>query len=113
MTSVTVTSLLFALVGILFAGLSIPLIKNRVPPNRYYGFRTAKTLSDPEIWYKVNHLSGNDLCLAGVLITISSLMMLLIAQAWKREYVALTLLSVMVFSLTGVAWHGYVISKRT
>ena len=112
MTSVTVTCLLFALVGILFTGLSIPLIQDRVPPNRYYGFRTAKTLNDPGIWYKVNHLSGNDLCLAGVLITISSLMMLVIGQTWRRDYVALTLLLVMVFSLTGVAWHGYLISRR-
>ena len=112
MSEVTVDSFLFALVGLLFVGLSIPLIQKRVPPNRYYGFRTARTLSDPKIWYEVNHLSGNDLFVAGALITISSLTMLLLAQAWRPEHVVITLLSVMVFSLTGVAWHGFKILRR-
>ena len=112
MTSVTTTSLLFALVGILFVGLSIPLIGNRVPPNPYYGFRTSKTLSDPKIWYEVNRISGHDLFLAGAVITTSSLTMLMLAQASRREHVALTLLLVMVFSLVGVAWHGFVVLKR-
>jgi uncharacterized membrane protein len=92
--------------------LSIPLIQKRIPPNRYYGFRTAKTLSDPTIWYEVNRISGNDLFVAGMLITISSLTMLVFAQHWRPEHVVITLLSVMVFSLTGVAWHGFKILKR-
>jgi len=68
MTEVTVYSFLFALTGLLFVGLSVPLIQKRVPPNRFYGFRTPKTLSDPKIWYEVNHISGIDLFLAGALI---------------------------------------------
>jgi uncharacterized membrane protein len=92
--------------------LSIPLIQQRVPPNRCYGFRTAKTLSEPKIWYEVNRIQGKDLFVAGALITISSLMMLLLAQLWKPEYVILTLLSVMVLSLTGVTWHGFRVLRR-
>jgi len=106
MSSISLYSSLFALVGILFVGLSIPLIQQRVAPNRYYGFRTPRTLSNPEIWYKVNHISGVDLFVAGALIVISSLMMLVFAQAWTPQHVAITLLLVMVFSLTGVAWRG-------
>jgi uncharacterized membrane protein len=112
MSEVTVDSFLFALVGLLFVGLSIPLIQKRVPPNRYYGFRTARTLSDPKIWYEVNSLSGTDLFVAGALITISSLTMLVLAQDWRPERVVITLLSVMVLSLTGVAWHGFKILRR-
>jgi uncharacterized membrane protein len=112
MSPVTTASLLFAFVGILFVGLSLPLMQNRVPPNRYYGFRTTKTLSDPKIWYEVNRISGNDLFVAGALITISSVTMLVFAQGWKREHVALTLLLVMVLSLVGVAWHGFSVSRR-
>src|SRR5215510_9822134 len=100
--SVTVTTLLFALVGLLFVGLSVPLIQNRVPPNRFYGFRTPKTLSDPKIWYEVNHISGKDLFVAGAFITISSLVMLGFAQGWTPEHVAVTMVSVMVLSLSGV-----------
>lgn len=112
MSEVTIDSLLFALVGLMFVGLSIPLILERIPPNRYYGFRTAKTLSEPKIWYEVNRISGNDLLVAGALITLSSLTMLLIAQSWKPEHVVVSLLSVMVLSLMGVAWHGFKASRR-
>ena len=112
MISVTVATLLFALVGLLFVWLSIPLIRNRVPPNRFYGFRTAKTLSDAKIWYEVNHISGIDLFLAGVFITVASVTVFLIGQNWRIENVRLTLLLVMVFSLTGVAWHGYCVLRR-
>ena len=52
MSAVTIDSVLFALVGLMFVGLSIPLIQKRIPPNRFYGFRTAKSLSDPKIWYE-------------------------------------------------------------
>jgi len=112
MISVTIGTLLFALVGILFVGLSIPLIRNRVPPNRFYGFRTTKTLSDPKIWYEVNHISGNDLLVAGALITCSSVTMFALAQEWNPQYVALTLLLIMCFSLVGVLLHGLSVMRR-
>jgi uncharacterized membrane protein len=112
MSEETIDSFLFALVGVLFVGLSIPLIQKRVPPNRYYGFRTARTLSNPEIWYTVNRISGTDLLIGGALITISSLTMLVLAQAWRPQHVSITLLLVMVFSLTGVAWHGFKVLRR-
>jgi uncharacterized membrane protein len=107
MSEVTVDSSLFALVGLLFVGLSIPLIQGRIPPNRYYGFRTPKTLSNPKIWYEVNRISGHDLFIAGALITIASLTMLAFAQRWDPRNVAVTLLAVMILSLVGVALHGF------
>lgn len=112
MSQVTITSLMFAFLGMFFVALSIPLIRNRVPPNPHYGFRTTKTLSDPKIWYEVNHISGKDLFLAGILIAVSSLTTLTLAQTWKNEHVALTLLLVMVFSLVGVTWHGFRVLSR-
>ena len=36
----------------------VPLILRKVPPNRFYGFRTPATLSSPEVWYPVNAFSG-------------------------------------------------------
>jgi len=112
MISVTISTLSFALVGILFVGLSIPLIRNRVPPNRFYGFRTPKTLSDPKIWYEVNHISGNDLLVAGALITCSSVTMFALAQEWNPQHVTLTLLLIMCFSLVGVLLHGLIVLRR-
>lgn len=107
MSQVTVTSLMFGLIGMLFVGLSIPLIKNRVPPNRYYGFRTRRTLSDPKIWYELNHVSGKDLFVAGAIIASSSLTTMALGQSWTNEQVTVTLLLIMVFSLLGVLWHGF------
>ncbi len=112
MNDVTVDALLFALVGLLFVGLSIPLIQQRVPPNRYYGFRTRKTLSDPKIWYEANRISGHDLLVAGALLTITSFVMLMFAQGWKPEHVVFTLLSVMTLSLVGAVWHGFAVLRR-
>ena len=37
---------------------SIPMILDKVPPNSTYGFRTAKTLSSPEVWYPANRAAG-------------------------------------------------------
>jgi hypothetical protein len=43
-----------AIAGLLFVGLSIPLLRGKVAPNPWYGFRTRLTLGDPDIWYPVN-----------------------------------------------------------
>jgi uncharacterized membrane protein len=112
MNEVTVFTILFALIGLLFIGISIPTILGRVPPNRYYGFRTKKTLSDPRIWYEANRLSGHDLLIAGAVVTASSLALLVLAQRWKPEYVLFTLLAVMSLSLAGALWHGHKIVSR-
>jgi hypothetical protein len=37
--------------------LCVPLLLGKVAPNGYYGLRTAKTMSNPEIWYVVNRVA--------------------------------------------------------
>jgi uncharacterized membrane protein len=112
MISPIISSFLFAAVGIMFIALSIPLIKERVPPNGSYGFRTRKTLSDPKIWYAANRASGQDLFVAGVVISISSIAMLLFGRGLKPEHVVFTLLAVMVFSLIGALVNSYRTLKK-
>jgi uncharacterized membrane protein len=46
---------------------SIPLILKLVPPNRWYGFRTAQTLSDTELWFDANRFAGWALLAAATL----------------------------------------------
>jgi uncharacterized membrane protein len=47
------------LLGCAVIGLaSIPLILKLVPPNPFYGFRTARTLADRELWFRVNRFAG-------------------------------------------------------
>ena len=112
MTTATLYSLLFAGVGLLFVGLSIPLIRGRVPPNSTYGFRTAKSLSDPKIWYEINHISGVDLLIAGVLIMLGSVAMLFLGQHLQPNQVVLPLFLLMIFTLSGAALHGYIVLRR-
>jgi uncharacterized membrane protein len=37
---------------------SIPLMLNAVPPNRVYGFRTRRTLTNRELWFRANRFAG-------------------------------------------------------
>ena len=112
MTTVTLYSLSFAGVGLLFAGLSIPLILERVPPNSIYGFRTAKSLSDPKIWYEINRISGVDLLIAGVLMTLGSIAMLFLGQHLQPSQVIMPLFLLMIFTLSGAAIHGYFVLRK-
>ncbi len=50
------TSLLIG--PLILAALSIPLILGLVPPNRYYGLRTPKTLANAALWYRANRFAG-------------------------------------------------------
>ena len=105
-------SLAFCGVGLLFIALSIPLIQGRVPPNAFYGFRTAKSLSDSKIWYEINRLSGIDLLIAGAFISFGSVAMLFLGRGLQPQQVALTLVLLMIFTLSGAALHGYIVLRR-
>ncbi len=48
----------FFIPALLIFLLSIPLIGGIIPPNRGYGIRTAKTMSDPQLWYRANKFGG-------------------------------------------------------
>lgn len=112
MTQAALYSLAFCGAGLLFIALSIPLIQERVPPNSFYGFRTAKSLSDPKIWYAINRMSGIDLLIAGSLISLGSVAMLILGQGLQPRQLALALLLLMVFMLSGAALHGYMVLRR-
>lgn len=61
------------LVGLLLAAVSAPIIRGRVKPNRWYGFRTPKTLRDERIWYAANAYSGRTLFIAGMITAVAAL----------------------------------------
>ena len=60
--------ILFVSDGLLLVAVSVPLIRRRVKPNLVYGFRVAKTLSDPGVWYAANEYAGRMLLRAGAFI---------------------------------------------
>jgi len=112
MNEVTGFSILFAAVGLLFIGLSIPLVLGRVPPNSFYGCRTTKTLSDSKIWYEANRISGKDFLISGVLVFSASLVTLVFGQGANPNHVVITLLSVLVLSVAWAASHCFIVGKR-
>lgn len=106
MNDVTIFSSLFIAVGLLIAGVSIPLITERVPPNIFYGFRTRKTLSDERIWYEANRASGRALLVAGVITATASLVVLLFGQGMDPDRAVATLVTILLLSIAGAAWHS-------
>ncbi len=45
--------------------LGVPLALKLVPPNRFYGYRTATSFASPEAWYQINFATGLALIAAG------------------------------------------------
>ena len=56
--------------GILFVLISIPLVKKKVPMNKFYGFRFAKSFASQENWFDINHYGGNQLSRWAVLLFV-------------------------------------------
>ena len=61
---------MYLLEGLVLMLVSRPMIRRRVSPNHFYGFRTPKTLSSPDIWYPANEFSGRRLFAAGAAIAV-------------------------------------------
>jgi uncharacterized membrane protein len=57
--------LTYMLVGGALVLLGLPLYSRKIPPNRFYGFRTARTLADPHVWYPVNRVTGGWMVVTG------------------------------------------------
>jgi uncharacterized membrane protein len=66
---------LYAFAGLLLAGLSVPLILHKIPPNGLYGFRINSTMNNPELWYKVNEFSGKRLLVVGLVSSVGSILL--------------------------------------
>ncbi|HEX3279720.1 MAG TPA: SdpI family protein [Pyrinomonadaceae bacterium] len=84
----------------------------KVPPNSFYGCRTRKALSNQTIWYEVNHIAGKDFCIVGAVIFVSSLAMLLLGQDVETNHAVGVLLTILLLSMGGAAWHGLRAMKR-
>ncbi len=62
--------------SVLLVGLSIPLIRRRIPPNHWYGLRVSATFADEYVWYEANAVAGEALLKAGIAIFGVSLLLL-------------------------------------
>lgn len=64
--------------GLLLIALAVPLIRRKVPPNAWYGFRVPQTWSDPEIWYAANAHAGKYLLAVGVITVLAAIVLYLV-----------------------------------
>jgi hypothetical protein len=62
------SAILFSgVIALLFLGLGFPLANNKVPPNRWYGYRVSRyQFEDDEVWYAINRKGGTHMVFAGV-----------------------------------------------
>jgi hypothetical protein len=91
------TILLFVYVGssLILAGISLPLIAERIKPNPWYGFRVSQTLEDPRVWYATNKYFARRLLVVAIVDAITAIGLYFIPQFSVDAY-ALVCLGVFV-----------------
>jgi uncharacterized membrane protein len=83
-----VATLLFQLCGVLLFAMGVPLFMEIVKPNWIYGCRSRKTMSNEELWYKVNRRGGRNFMIAGILTAKAATILYLVRPNWSgKEYV--------------------------
>jgi SdpI/YhfL family protein len=101
-------TLSYVLIGLGFGAMGVPLALGRIPPNGTYGFRTARTLSSPEIWYAANRVQGIDLCIGGVAIAVLVVALYLAWRSAPPATLAAINTGIMLAVLIVVAVHGFI-----
>ena len=71
----TTLLLMYVIFGLLLAGLSVPLLLGKIPPNGWYGFRVPSTLYNPDLWYKVNRHMARWLLATGIVTPIGAIVL--------------------------------------
>src|ERR1044072_8987741 len=102
----------YAVMGIVLILASVPMITERVPSNRWYGFRTPRTQSDPKVWYPANRIAGQYLAFAGLLIELATLGVALLQKQMTPATAAIILLVVGIGSITAATVLSFFALRR-
>jgi uncharacterized membrane protein len=102
-----VPAVLFAFTGLLLVGVSLPMMRRRVPPNSLYGLRVPATFADEWVWYEANARSGRDMALFGGLFVLAVLLLPLVPGLTPELYTAAcaALLTGGVIACAAVGWR--------
>jgi hypothetical protein len=101
----------FLAASLVLVGISLPLMLGWIAPNRWYGFRTRRTLADPKTWYAANADSGQRLAAAGLTIAIGAVAFYFVPK-WQMLHYAIALLAVTVFALGWAFLQSAVFLKK-
>jgi hypothetical protein len=77
---------LYSFSGLILAGLSVPLILHKIPPNGLYGFRVLSTPENPKLWHKVNAYAGRRFLVVGLGTAIGASILYFTTQPDIEEY---------------------------
>src|SRR5262245_57937165 len=102
----------YAAMGFVLILVSVPMIIERVPPNRWYGFRTPRTQSDPKVWYPANRIAGQYFAFAGFLVVLAALVVALLHKQMTPTTGATILLLVGIGSIAGATVLSFLALRR-
>lgn len=102
----------YAVMGIVLILASVPMIIGSVPPNRWYGFRTPRTQSDPKVWYPANRIAGQYLTFAGLLIELATLGVALLHKQMTPAAGATVLLAVGLGAIVAATTLSFIALRR-
>src|SRR6476659_5681287 len=79
-------AIVYVLVGLLFIGVAIPLVLEKVPPNPWYGFRVPQTLNNPAVWYPANAYCGWLLIVFGFVLALVAIILAFVPNLSAEAY---------------------------
>ena len=103
---------IYAGMGLLVILICVPMILEMVPPNNWYGFRTRRTVSDPNVWYPANRIAGQYLAVAGTVIVLTTLLVFLFQKSLPPNTGSIILLSVSLISILGASVMSLIALRR-
>jgi uncharacterized membrane protein len=96
----------FLAASVVIALLSVPLILKVVPPNRWYGIRTAQTLSNRELWFRANRFAGWAFLAAAGVSTAALVLAPEVASAYGALILVVPIGVALGVSLAYLRWSG-------
>ena len=92
--------------------LGIPMVLGAIPPNRFYGYRTRKTLGSTAIWYQGNRAAGWSMVLCGAAALGHNLYLLHSHPEWPSDLKQIFMtVSAAVLLFAGLIFSGFYIRK--
>jgi SdpI/YfhL protein family len=86
--------------------LGIPIALGLIPPNRFYGYRTRKTFSSADIWYRANRFCGWAMTISGAVALFHNALFLQKHRDWSSP----TLQLVLTISSSVLLFLGLIVS---
>lgn len=80
---------------------AIPMALGKVKPNRFYGFRTRKTLSSPAVWYPANRACGQYMFISSAASLVFNLSFWSTHKPWPMAALLLPMAAATVVPLLG------------